>query len=195
MTYTDVFERNNDTNRIVIDVALNDYSDYFHEWDNSLFKKRDINPELLTFLKDCSNQIPLKEKLELRFNIENEERSEEKEIQNISGYRNYFAAESRALKAHLKALYLSIVKGVVFAIVILIGANLGEAFFPENIVTKILVQGLFIGGWVFMWEAVYTTAYSTREERLNYRKINRLHQADIKFTYNCDSDKGDENKL
>ena len=63
------YRKNPDTGRIIIDIALDNYLEFFHEWDNSIFKKRDINPELAEFLDLCSEDIPLRKKLEIVFSI------------------------------------------------------------------------------------------------------------------------------
>lgn len=54
-----LYRKNEETGRIIIDIALDDYLDFFHEWDNSTFKKRDIHTDLAEFLDLCSEDIPL----------------------------------------------------------------------------------------------------------------------------------------
>lgn len=34
--YEMLYRRNDITERVIIDIALNDYLEFFHEWDNSL---------------------------------------------------------------------------------------------------------------------------------------------------------------
>ena len=58
--YETLYRKNNYTGRIIIDIALEDYHEFFHEWDNASFRKRDIHPELAQFLDLCSEDIPLK---------------------------------------------------------------------------------------------------------------------------------------
>ncbi|NMB97020.1 MAG: hypothetical protein GYA02_10485 [Clostridiaceae bacterium] len=49
--YEMLYRKNYDTGRVIIDIALDDYLKFFHEWDNSTFRKRDINAELEQFLE------------------------------------------------------------------------------------------------------------------------------------------------
>ena len=63
--YESLYRKNQDTGRIIIDIAIDDYIDFFHEWDNSAFKKRDINADLAEFLDLCSEDIPIRKKLEI----------------------------------------------------------------------------------------------------------------------------------
>lgn len=55
--YEMLYRKNYNTGRIIIDIALEDYLEFFHEWDNSVFKKRDIHIELAEFLDLCSEDI------------------------------------------------------------------------------------------------------------------------------------------
>jgi hypothetical protein len=64
-----MYRINAKTRRVVIDIALDRYLDYFHEWDNASFRKRDLHPELADFLDLCSEEIPLRKQLELNFCI------------------------------------------------------------------------------------------------------------------------------
>ena len=58
--YETIYRRNKSTGRVIIDIALDDYIEFFHEWDNSTIKKRDIHPELAEFLDLCSEDISLR---------------------------------------------------------------------------------------------------------------------------------------
>lgn len=79
--YEMLYRKNHNTGRIIIDIALDDYLDFFHEWDNSAFRKRDIHAELAQFLDLCSEDIPLRKKLEIVFSLSNVEVCKEKEDQ------------------------------------------------------------------------------------------------------------------
>jgi len=66
-----MYRINPKTHRVVIDIAIDRYLDYFHDWDNSVFRKRDLHPELTEFLDLCSEEIPLRKQLELNVCIKN----------------------------------------------------------------------------------------------------------------------------
>jgi hypothetical protein len=88
--YEALYRRNIETGRIIIDVSLEDYYEFFHEWDNSAFKKRDIHPELAEFLDLCSEDIPLRKKLQIVFSLSATKTSKEKEEQIRTSYLNYY---------------------------------------------------------------------------------------------------------
>ena len=93
--YETLYRKNNDTGRIIIDIALEDYLEFFHEWDNSVFRKRDIHPELAEFLDLCSEDIPLRKKIEIVFTMNTDEISIEKEEQIRISYKNYYNSLQR----------------------------------------------------------------------------------------------------
>lgn len=90
--YEQIFKRDPESGKIVIEISLNDYLEFFHEWDNAVFKKRDMHPELAEFLEECSRDIPSKEALDVRFYLADEPRDPQKEEVIRSSYRNYFDA-------------------------------------------------------------------------------------------------------
>lgn len=73
--YEKLYRRNELTKRMIIDISMDDYLSFFHEWDNSAFRRRDIHSELVSFLDFCSEDIPLKEKIEIALTLENKDKS------------------------------------------------------------------------------------------------------------------------
>ncbi len=185
MKYTDIFERNKKNGKIKIQVALDVYDDYYHEWDNARYRKRDINPDLYNFIEECFEQIPLKEKIELEFDIAEDTPDSEREKTIKESYSNYFNSELLAQGEGLKSTWFTIAKSIIVAIVLLWGSSVASPLLPENTFTGILIEGMLIGGWVFAWEAIYISAFSLREEKREYKKLMRMKNATVVFTYQC----------
>lgn len=184
MKYYEVFERNNNTNNIIIDISLDDYMDFYHQWDNSKFKKRDINPELVEFFHDCSEQIPMKEGLEIRFHIINEKKDIKKEKEIIESYSNYYKSSIISVKNSIKDMYKVVAISVCLSVIALFLAKTGgNLLTEENLFYSILLEGFDIGGWVFMWEAVYALGFSRIDEKKKYKELKRFLNATISFTY------------
>src|SRR5574344_1980117 len=93
--YKILYRKNEKTGRIIIDIALDDYHDFFHEWDNAAFKKRDIHPELADFFDLCSLDIPLRKELEIVISLKSNQAEPEKEEQLRLSYLNYYSALNR----------------------------------------------------------------------------------------------------
>jgi hypothetical protein len=104
--YETLFRKNKNTGRVIIDIALGDYIEFFNEWDNSAFKMRDIHSDLVRFLDLCSDYIPLRKKIEIVFSIEKGEADKEKEDSIRISYSNYYNAfkrlESRKTKRYIR---------------------------------------------------------------------------------------------
>jgi len=76
---------------------------------------------------------------------------------------------------------------VLTSIVFLLAAFGMEEVLNSNVLLTILREGLFIGGWVFLWEAVATTAFKKKILKNNRRKYERLRDADVRFRYDQES--------
>lgn len=180
--YETLYRKNNETGRIIIDIALEDYQEFFHEWDNSAFKKRDINADLAEFLDMCSEDIPLRKKLEIVFSVKTNEISKEKEEQISISYHNYYNSlirlEKRKTKRYIKfsviLLLISII--LLFTYGLLINRD-------NTIISKVFLESLLIGGWVFTWEAIHLLFIDTIEPYRRYREIKRFLEADLSFKY------------
>ncbi|NDL67262.1 hypothetical protein [Anaerotalea alkaliphila] len=169
--------------RIVIDVALSDYMDFFHEWDNATFRKRDMHPELAEFLELCSADIPLKQKLTIRFYVENEEKDDARERMIVESFRTYYGFFGRTQKKkaarnfHYAMLLLAISLTLIFAQAIL------GTIIQESIWTSVFLEGLMIGGWVFMWEALHMVAFESQALFKHAKEIERFLEAELLFRY------------
>jgi hypothetical protein len=55
-----VYDKDSDTDAYVINIVVKRYEDIFNNLDPSPFKRRDLNSNLISFLEDCSSDIPLR---------------------------------------------------------------------------------------------------------------------------------------
>lgn len=180
--YERLFRKNNDTGRVIIDIVLEDYLEFFHEWDNSVFKKRDIHSEIAEFLDICLDDIPFNKKLEIAFSIKEANISENKENIIRISYGNYYSSlyrlESRKIKRLLR---MAIISFSISLMLLTTYALLIDK--PNTVGARVLIESLLIGGWVFTWEAVHTLFIDIHEPFRRNREIKRLLDADISFIY------------
>jgi hypothetical protein len=182
--YETLYRKNNYTGRIIIDIALEDYHDFFHEWDNSTFKKRDIHPELEQFLDLCSEDIPLRKKLELVFSLNTTKISKEKEELIRISYQNYYKSLERLEKRKTKKLIRISALSLFISLILLFSYGLLADFNKGTIISRVLLESLLIGGWVFTWEAVHILFLDIIEPFHRRREIKRFLEADLSFKYN-----------
>ncbi|MEI7885265.1 MAG: hypothetical protein WCI30_07930 [Clostridia bacterium] len=181
--YENTYRENATNGNIIIYIALDDYMDFFHEWDNSTFKKRDMHPDLAEFLDLCSEDIPLKKKLELQFCVKNEHREKSKEDLILASYRNYYEFFGRTENKKIKRNFLNALFLVFFALVFILLHTLLIESATSNIWSKVFLEGLLIGGWVFMWEALHMASFGSQELFQRSREIKRFLKADVSFQY------------
>lgn len=181
--YETLYRRNEQTGRIIIDIALKDYYEFFHEWDNSVFKKRDIHTDLAQFLDLCSEDIPLRKKLEIVFTLSTAKISKEKEEQIRISYQNYYNSlkhlEDRKTKRFIRISAILLLT----SLILLSAYGLLVEAIESTIVSKVLLESLLIGGWVFTWEAVHLLFLDIIEPFRRRLEIKRLLEADITFRY------------
>ncbi len=177
-----MYRVNPETHRVVIDIALDRYLDYFHEWDNSAFRKRDLHPELADFLDLCSEEIPIRKKLELSFWIKNrKEEDTEKENVLVASYRNYYEAQlhmvGRNLLRHVKFSLILFLLAVGFiALYFVVSKSEGE-----HLLSQIMVEGVLIGAWVFTWESFHMIFFETMDPMKRRKELKRFLDAKIGF--------------
>lgn len=178
---TQIYRTLPDTDRLAIEVSLDNYEDIFNEWDPAPFKRRDIDPDLRTFFEECSDEISLSHPIAIVFFLPKGEIDHDKQQKCIEGLRNFFQfnlylAEKVRAKSHRSALnYLAI--GMTFLSV----AVLFEKQFEQTVLTGILGQGLFIGGWVFVWEVFTRLAFKNTDLLHDIREWERFIDAPILF--------------
>ncbi len=181
--YKNIYNQNKETNRIIIDIALDDYYDFYHEWDNVKFKKRDIHPEMAHFLDTCVMQIPSKESLELKFYIENGSKDAKAEAEIRESFNHFYSMEMNAINKVVRNIYKIAATSIVVSLAMLIFIYFAEDRLGEGLLAYTIINGFEIGGWVFMWQAFYGIGFDRSDEKKKMKEYKRLLAADISFTY------------
>lgn len=171
-----------ETNAYLIEVGLEDYNDIYDQWDPAPFKKRFIQEEFNEFIITSAEDIPKHYNIILVLYLPEGRKDDKKEGAVRAAYANFYlyaaAKEKRSLmdiqKKTLSYLLLS------FSLLGIGYLYLNET---EHIAMNIIREGIFIGGWVFLWEAI-TNIFITRRDiitRLNLFK--RIYLSEIRFVY------------
>ena len=174
------YRKDQETGRVIIQISLDKYDDVFDDWDSSPFKMRDIEDEFLDFIWDSIEDIPSHMDVIFEFSIPQTLQNEQKEKVLISALNHQFDYMLRKIKRQrIKDLketlrYFSI--GVFFFIVFYTVFDEASSF-----ISQIIKDGLFVGGWLFIWETfsnIFIKSYKLSEER---QIIQRFKRARIKF--------------
>jgi hypothetical protein len=182
-TFRDIYSIDLDKNAFIIEIALDRYIDVFNEWDPAPFKKRDIDPDLHVFLDECSSDIPLKYPLILSFQLPKETADSQKENVIREGFKTFFSFNNVLIRKNIK---LSNKRGALYAVTafaFLFLALFSETKLVKNLLIIFLQEGLFIGGWVFLWEAFNCVFFQNKNYYAQLKEYERFMDAEIRFTY------------
>jgi uncharacterized membrane protein YciS (DUF1049 family) len=176
-----IYSINPETLAYMVEISLEDYSEIFNGWDASPLRRKDMEPELLDYLEQAATEIPLKEKVEVCFYLPKELQDIDREQKSITAVKNNFKVVMMLIDKTLKRNYRQLVAYITLSVLFLIGAyalrNLAETEFLLNI----LVEGLFIGGWILSWEAFNVFFFDTHESRMRLKLFKRYLSSEIYF--------------
>ncbi|MEW9121540.1 MAG: hypothetical protein AB2421_02430 [Thermotaleaceae bacterium] len=166
----------------LIEVSLDNYDDVYDDWDASPFKKRDIEDEFNDFVLNSSQDIPLNDGITIVLYLPASKKDPQKEGTLVSAYLNYYSYAIERLNKVKYNLHKKIASYLLLSILLL---SIGYFYFrgEQNLFTSVLHEGIFIGGWVFLWEFFTSIFITKRELHEEYRLYKRLYQSEIKFIY------------
>ncbi|WP_275337187.1 hypothetical protein [Nodosilinea sp. PGN35] len=168
-------------NAYMIEAALDHYTDIFSEWDPAPFKRRELDPDLQFYLESSADEIPQKYTIEVCFTLPPGSRDEAMEQEVRAGLRNSVDFKLYLLKKEIRLINTRTARYILAGLGTLLVARLAEPL-DINIFTSVLTEGLFIGGWVFLWEAVSLFFFSNRDLYNRYRTYKRLRNSEVIFS-------------
>lgn len=166
----------------IISIALDHYVDVFNELDSAPWRRRDIDHDLRVFLEECSSDIPLKYDVILQFNVEQEKQDPQKEERLKAGLKTYFTFVRGALQKEIRKSYQRSAIYTLAALFLLFTFYSLSAFSTDPFLATVF-DVASIGGWVFLWEAISTLAFSGREANGKFKMYERFSMAQVRFTY------------
>jgi hypothetical protein len=180
-TYENLYRINPTDGHVIIDISLDFYLQFFHEWDNAMFKKRDMHPDLARFLDNCSSEIPTRKPIDIVFCIKDGTVDAAKEAVIRESFGNYYRAKEREVRKQLKRNFLFGLALFCIAIAFLSVYVLDKASRPVGLFSNLFLEGLLIGGWVFMWEALHMFFLESLEPFSRRRELKRFLRSDLLF--------------
>ena len=182
--YETVYRKNQETGRYIIDIALDGYMDFFHEWDNASFKRRDMHPELAEFLDMCAEDIPVKKDIEIHFCVDNQPLDPEKEKLIRQSYEHYYDFFGKIKEKKIQSNFQSSLVLAAIGIVLILLNSVLVKDLPHELWYEVPLKGLYIGGYVFFWEALYNGYFGSKELISRRKQLKRLKRAILHFKYN-----------
>lgn len=182
--YETTYRKNQETGRYIIDIALDEYLDFFHEWDNTSFKRRDMHSELAEFLDMCSEDIPIKKDIEIHFCVGKQLQNPEEEKLIRQSYEHYYDFFGKVKEKKIRSNFQSSLALAVIGIVLILINSVLVKDLPHELWYEVPLKGLYIGGYVFFWEALYNGYFGSKELMSRKKTLKRLKRATLHFKYN-----------
>lgn len=164
-------------------ISLDSYDELFNAWDAAPLKRRDLEPDLLNFIEQVGNDIPMSENVKLIFQLPNEIKDEKKEETSIEAILHNFFIIRHFISKELNRNNKKIVAYLSIGILFLSATTLLQSWMPSEYPMSILTDGLFIGGWVMFWEAFSLFFFTGSELRNRRGRYVRFSNSKIEFQY------------
>ena len=168
--------------KYLIEVSLDDYDDVYDNWDPSPFKKRDIEDEFNDFILNSSEDIPLRYGVSIVLFLPLAKKDLNKEKALVSAYQNFYEYAVARLCKVISSLHRNILSYLALA-----GFFLSIGYFwgatGQNVFSRVIHEGIIIGGWVFLWEFFTSFFIKRKELQEEYLLYRRLYEAEIRFVY------------
>ncbi|WP_163969699.1 hypothetical protein [Oceanobacillus halotolerans] len=167
----------------ILEITLKNYDDVFANWDSSIYKIRDLNANLKSFLEEFSYEIDPRTNIKLLFHMQDEvkdtnmETHIKKGISNYFNYRHHFVAKKTKQSRKKSLFYFSV--SILFTI-------LSTYFQPseENkFIQEFIILNVTVGSWVFLWEAFSLLFMRSRDLSKKKKHYERIVSAPILFKY------------
>lgn len=180
--FNQVYSIDRANNAYMIEASLDRYTDIFSEWDPAPFKRRELDSDLQFYLESSADEIPTQHSIEVCFTLPPGTRDEAMEQEVRAGLRNSLDFKIYLLRKEIKLINTRTLRYVLAGLGTLLVARLIAEPAEFNVVTSVLTEGLFIGGWVFLWEAVSLFFFSNRDLYHRYRTYKRLRGSQVIFS-------------
>jgi hypothetical protein len=179
--FSEVYALDKSTNRYMIEIALDRYEDIFNEWDPAPFKRREIDADLELYLEGSAEEIPSRYPIELFFMVPRGKQDKRMEEETRNALRSFFGFKIYFLRRELRKINIRILNYLVFGFLLLWAGNTYPGHDSTRDWAVVLTEGIFIGGWVFLWEAVSLFFFTNREMYQHHRIYTRLLNAPVLF--------------
>lgn len=178
-----IYERNPENGNFIIEISLDNYAEIFNEWDHAPFKRKDINPELLNFLEDSIDDIPMKNDIDLCFFLSEETRNEKREQLILNWFNTFYNFYIELEKTKMKLKIKNSIILLKISLLLLGTSNMGLNA-SNNFINYLLTEVIVVGGWVFLWEAISILTFERAKISKLIKNYSRFANAQILFRYN-----------
>lgn len=179
--YLDKLYPQNSDGAYVIEVQLEYFIDAFNKWDYAYMEARELNPGLIFFVERCSDDIPIKKAIELKFIVA--EKNEEHEIMLRKALELNFKYQIFLENQNIRSIYRKTVKYFITAVFLLVVTFLLKPVSSLPLLYDIVTEGVMIGGWVFLWQSISLLSFDVLEYIKKKKSFERLADSKVTIKY------------
>jgi hypothetical protein len=178
-----IYDFSESDNAFIIKLSPDSYLDLFNKLDHNPIRKKDLNQSVINYIEDCSDDISLDKNIILEIKIKKVAHSSDLESRVRNGLLNYFEYMVEYYRQKMKKQRST---SLLFVVLFILLATSSLKFASltvdsKNVLFKTLVQGISIGSWVFLWEAIVGITIKYKPNRMHFRFYKRLLNAKIIF--------------
>jgi hypothetical protein len=178
-----VYRQSAQTGDYLIEVSLDRYEDVFNEWDPAPFSRRDIDPDLRTYIEECCSDLPPRLPIALMFSAPQAERDPDKERRVVEGLRTFIEFETKLCRRRLRRINRRTLVHLLVSLGLLVAVEVLPQLPIPLPVGVVFREGVTIGAWVFMWESISGFFFRKRDVATQMSMLRQLSRADILFDY------------
>ena len=183
----EIYPYDSKKHKFTIPISITHYDEFFSRLDRSPAQKRDLSPELVEYLNQCSGELPSRFEISIDLNISQEACNPDRERDCQVSLQRFFQHQIYMEKSEIRRQRLDALKYLVVSLLCL-SADIASGGLVSNTLPGHLIhEALQIGGWVFMWEAITINFLQTDQHYQAIRKLKRFIQAEIHFSYSEDN--------
>jgi hypothetical protein len=180
---TDVYPFHAATGTFTIPVTIEHLDELFNQLDHSPIRRKDLSADLVSFLQECSTEIPPAYNLEIAIHITGALAEKAKEVEVLSGIHHYFSYLANRIRQEMRRKRRRAIKYILFSFTFITAAVLTTPIMSRSVLFEIINEGLHIGGWVFLWEAFSVNFIAMDATQADIRRAERLFRAPVRFSY------------
>lgn len=180
---SEIYKLDTGTREFIIPVRFHSPQDLYNPIDPSPAPARDLSDELADYLDQCSDEIPVENKIRIEIEFANDPRDPGFETECEASIRAYYKHEMFVKIRELSAQKKAAVRHFLISLTCLSTYVISENFKFPFLLYTILQEAILIGGWVFMWEAVTHNFIHNQPTKEIIAKKRRLVGCSILFKY------------
>lgn len=179
---TESFRIDPDHRAPIVEIVVDRYDDLFNALDRAPIRRRDLSPTLKQYLQESSLWVPLPHPIVLEVQVTEEARDEARQREVAAGIRAYFAHLIHVARSEVRSQRIRIGRFVGLSFLSMsAGLMLEDVVDRERVVSAFLLNGLTVGGWVFLWEALSIVFVRRFDQQAQIARHQRLVDAPIRF--------------